>query len=171
MNGQLDRKLPFSLEAEQSVLGAILIDPQAIDIVAGIISVDDFYLEEHKSIFSAMQKLSLQSRDIDPVVLMEALVQEGVYDIEQSKKYIRTIAEIVPSSSNIKDYAKIVKDKSTLRKLITACDEINTEAYEEASPVRTIIDSAEQKIFDISNNNDTKELRHISDILHNVYLP
>jgi replicative DNA helicase len=75
----------------------------------------------------------------------------------------------VPSAANVKDYAKIVKDKSKLRKLITVCDDINKEAYEESSPVKTIIDSAEQKIFDISNNNDTKELRHISDILQTVY--
>ena len=65
MSGQTERKLPFSLEAEQSVLGSILIDPQALDVVAGIISVDDFYLEEHKSIYSCMQGMYIRSKNID----------------------------------------------------------------------------------------------------------
>ena len=72
------RKLPFSLEAEQSVLGSILIDPEKIGDVATVVSTDDFYLEEHREIFSAMQKLFLQSKDIDPVMLSEELVKEGV---------------------------------------------------------------------------------------------
>ena len=103
MNNQLDRKLPFSLEAEQSVLGAILIDPQAIDVVAGIISADDFYLEEHRSIYSCMQGMYIRSKNIDPVTLIEELVHQGVYDEAGGREYVRLIAETVPTASNIKD--------------------------------------------------------------------
>ena len=163
------RKLPFSLEAEQAVLGSVLIDPEKITDVATMISSEDFYLEEHKSIFSAMQKLSLQSRDIDPVVLMDALVQEGVYDIEQSKKYIRTIAEIVPSSSNIKDYAKIVKDKSLLRQLINVCGEITDTAYAEQDAAERIVDSAEAKIFSIAQTKESHDFAHIRDVIIETY--
>ncbi len=163
------RKLPFSLEAEQAVLGSVLIDPEKITDVATMISSEDFYLEEHKSIFSAMQKLSLQSREIDPVVLMDCLVQEGVYDIEQSKKYIRTIAEIVPSSSNIKDYAKIVKDKSLLRQLIGVCGEITDTAFAEQDAAERIVDSAEAKIFAIAQTKESHDFAHIRDVIIETY--
>ena len=105
-----------------------------------------------------------ESKTIDIVTLVNTLVELGDRDEAGGVQYITLIAESVPSAANAKDYAKIVKDKSTLRRLIAICEEINNEAYDEASPVRTIIDSAEQKIFDIANNNETKELRHIRDV-------
>ena len=169
VGNEIARKLPFSLEAEQAVLGSILIDPERISDVATMISSEDFYLEEHRSIFSAMQKLSLQSRDIDPVVLMDALVQEGVYDIEQSKKYIRTIAEIVPSSLNVKDYAKIVKDKSLLRQLINVCGEITDTAFAEQDDAERIVDSAEAKIFAIAQTKESRDFAHIRDVILSTY--
>ena len=159
------RKFPFSLEAEQSVLGSILVDPQKISEIAAQISVEDFYLEEHREIFSAMQKLFLQSKEIDPVLLMDALVQEGVYDLTESKSYIRTIAEIVPSSENIKDYAEIVRNKALLRKLIAVCGEITEDAYAEQDDAVNIINGAESKVFDIAQNKEQKDFEHIRDVL------
>jgi len=163
------RKMPFSLEAEQSLLGSILIDPEKINDISSIVTSMDFYLDEHQAIFSAMQKLAMQSRDIDPVILMDMLVQEDVYDIEQSKKYIRTIAEIVPSSSNIKDYAKIVKDKSLLRQLIDTCSEITDTAYAEQDEVEKIVDSAEAKIFALAQTKESRDFVKISDVLMETY--
>ncbi len=165
----LVKQMPISIEAEQAFLGSIIRKPEAFDAVGGMLTVDDFYLEEHKNIYLSLIKMYTESRTIDPVTLANALVESGIKDQTGGIQYIALLAESVPSAANIKDYAKIVKDKSTLRRLITACEDINREAYDEASPVRSIIDSAEQKIFDISNNNDTKELRHISDILQSVY--
>ena len=163
------RKLPFSLEAEQSVLGSILVDPQKISEIATLISVEDFYLEEHREIFSAMQKLFLQSKEIDVILLMDALVQEGVYDLEQSKSYIRTIAEIVPSSENIKDYANIVRNKALLRKLIDVSGEITEDAYAEQDDAARIIDSAESKIFAIAQTKEQKDFAHIRDVIIETY--
>ena len=159
----------MSIEAEQALLGSILIKPDCFDQIGGMISSDDFYLEEHKHIYSALLRMYSQSKMIDTVTLVNALVEQGDRDEAGGIQYITLIAESVPSAANVKDYAKIVKDKATLRRLINICDEINRDAYDEASPVRTIIDSAEQKIFDISNNSDVKEFRHIRDILQNVY--
>ena len=161
--------MPVSIEAEQALLGSILIKPDCFDQIGGMISSDDFYLEEHKHIYSALLSMYSQSKMIDTVTLVNALVEQGDRDEAGGIQYITLIAESVPSAANVKDYARIVKDKATLRRLIGICDEINRDAYEEASPVRTIIDSAEQKIFDISNNSDVKEFRHIRDILQNVY--
>ncbi|MBQ9070256.1 MAG: replicative DNA helicase [Clostridia bacterium] len=163
------KQMPVSIEAEQAFLGSVIRKPDSFDAVGGMLTAEDFYLEEHKHIYLSLTKMYTESRTIDPVTLANALVESGIKDQTGGIQYIALLADSVPSAANIKDYAKIVKDKSTLRKLINACDEINKEAYEESAPVRTIIDVAEQKIFDISNNNDTKELRHISDILHNVY--
>ncbi len=161
--------MPVSIEAEQALLGSILIKPESFDQVGGMIDADDFYLEEHKHIYSALLKMYAQSKMIDTVTLVNALVEQGDRDEAGGIQYITLIAESVPSAANVKDYARIVKDKSMLRRLINICDEINRDAYEESSPVRTIIDSAEQKIFDIANNSDVKEFRHIRDILQNVY--
>ena len=167
-NSSLIRQVPVSIEAEQALLGSIIVSPDAFDLIGGIISAEDFYVAEHKHIYSALLKMYAQNKTIDVVTLVNALVELGDRDEAGGVQYITLLAESVPSTANVKDYARIVKDKATLRKLISVCDEINEDAYNE-SDVRTVIDSAEQKIFDISHNNDTKEFRHIRDVLHNVY--
>ena len=169
MDNNIIKQMPVSIEAEQALLGSIILKPESFDNIGGMIDSDDFYLEEHKNIFSALLKMYTQSKTIDTVTLINAMVESGSRDRDGSVQYISLIANSVPSVANIKDYARIVKEKSILRRLITVCDDISTEAYEEGSPVRTIVDSAEQRIFDISHNNETKEFRHISDILGNVY--
>ena len=168
MDTSLMKQMPVSVEAEQALLGSIIVSPDAFDKVGGIISAEDFYVEEHKHIYSALLKMYAQNKTIDVVTLVNALVEMGDRDEAGGIQYITLLAESVPSAANVKDYAKIVKDKSILRKLIRVCDEINEDAYSEAD-VRTIVDSAEQKIFDISHNNDSKEFRHIRDVLQNVY--
>lgn len=162
------RQMPVSIEAEQALLGSIIVSPDAFDKVGGIISAEDFYVEEHKHIYNALLKMYAKSKTIDVVTLVNALVENGDRDEAGGIQYISLIAESVPSAANVKDYAKIVKDKSILRRMINVCDEIKEDAYSE-SDVRTIVDSAEQKIFDIAHNNDSKEFRHIRDVLQNVY--
>ena len=164
----LIRQMPVSVEAEQALLGSIIVSPEAFDKIGGMISTEDFYVAEHQHIYSALIKMYAQSKTIDVVTLVNALVELGDRDEAGGIQYITLLAESVPSAANVKDYAKIVKDKSILRKLISVCDEINEDAYSE-NDVRTVIDSAEQKIFDISHDNATKEFRHIGDILQNVY--
>lgn len=164
----LIKQVPVSVEAEQALLGSIIVSPEAFDKIGGFISAEDFYVAEHQHIYSALIKMYSQNKTIDVVTLVNALVEMGDRDEAGGVQYITLLAEAVPSAANVKDYARIVKDKSTLRKLIRVCDEINEDAYSE-NDVRTVIDSAEQKIFDISHNNDSKEFRHIRDVLHNVY--
>ena len=168
-NDLITRKLPFSLEAEQSVLGSILIDPEKFGEISSIIDYEDFYLTEHQEIYTAMQKLFLQSKEIDPVILMDALVKEGVYDIEQAKNYIRVIAEVVPSAENIKDYAQIVKNKSLLRKLIEVCGKITDDAFAEAEDASFIVDSAESRIFEIAQNKQQNDFTHIRTVIIETY--
>lgn len=167
-NSNLIRQMPVSIEAEQALLGSIIVNPEAFDKIGGMINTEDFYLEEHKHIFAALLSMYAKNKTIDVVTLVNALVENGDRDEAGGVQYITLIAESVPSAANVKDYARIVKDKSTLRRLINVCDEINNDAYSE-NDVRTVVDSAEQKIFDISHNNETKEFRHIRDVLRNVY--
>ena len=169
MNDEIIRKLPFSLIAEQSLLGAIMIDPESIREVADLIVSDDFYIEEHKQIYLAMHEMFLTDNDIDLVTLVDTLVRKGIYDKSGGEDYIHTIGEVVPGSHNIKDYARIVKEKSILRQLIAACGDISETAYSEQEEVTHIIDNAQNRIFSIAQGRDTRGFRHIRDVLGEVY--
>ena len=163
------RSLPCALEAEQSVLGAILIDPNCFSDLTDIIRREDFYLEEHGEIFDAMYDLFAKNREIDLVTLIDTLVSRGVYNEEESKKYIKIIAETVPSASNVLDYAQIVKDKSLLRSLIAASDEIRDMAFSAQGDVKDIIDSAEQKVFSIAQGSEVRGFVHIREAISRTY--
>lgn len=165
-NDILGKKLPFSLEAEQSVIGSVLIDPECFDNITEIIKSTDFYLPEHEQIFFAMHGMYAKSKTIDIVTLVDELVKEGVYqNLDTLNSYIKTIIQTVPSAANVVDYANIVRDKSILRQLIEACGSITDDAYSEQNEVKYVLDSAEQKIFDIASGNETKGFTHIRDVL------
>lgn len=165
----IQRRLPFSMPAEQSLLGAVLIDPASLNEVAALLKGEDFYLEEHKQIYLAMQELFLANREIDVVTLIDMLVTRGVYDKAGGEDYIRTLSEAVPDALNIKDYARIVKEKSILRQLIAASGEISESAYSEQESVTSILDHAENLIFKIAQGRDTQNFRHIREVLQDVY--
>ncbi len=169
MQNELMKRLPFSMPAEQSLLGAILIDPVSITQVADLLNSEDFYLEEHKQIYLAMQELFMANSEIDVVTLIDMLVTKGIYNKSGGEDYIRTLTDAVPDALNIKDYARIVKEKSVLRQLIAACSEISEAAYSEQESVVDIIDHAENLIFNIAQGRDTKGFRHIKDVLGDVY--
>lgn len=110
---ETQRQLPVSIEAEQSVLGSILIDPDSLNQVADILTAESFSTEDHREIWLAIKELYLHDKNIDVVTLIDMLVKRGVYkNDEQGRTYIKVLAEIVPTSANIKDYAAIVRDKS-----------------------------------------------------------
>ena len=169
MNEELNRKLPFSLIAEQSLLGSILIDPASINEVADIVKAEDFYITEHKQIYLAATELFMTNREIDVVTLIDMLVHKGIYNKSGGEDYIRTLSEVVPTALNVKDYAKIVKEKSALRQLIEVCGEINETAFSEQESAAGIIELAESKIFAIAQGRDTKNFKHIRDVLGVVY--
>ena len=165
----MQKNLPCALEAEQSVLGSILIDPNCFADLTEIIHADDFYLDEHGEIFYAMQDLFAKSREIDLVTLIDTLVSRGIYNEEESKKYIKVIAETVPSAANVLDYAKIVREKSLLRSLIGAADEIRETAFSAQGDVKDIIDSAEAKVFSIAQGSESKGFVHIREAISRTY--
>ncbi len=165
----LMKQLPVSIEAEQAVLGAIITEPECLNTVGAMLKAEDFYLEDHKLIYSKLLEMFLGNRTIDLVTVIDALAEHRGTDSDNATSYLTLLVESVPALANVKEYAKIVSEKAVLRSLIRACDDISSDAYEESAPVRTILDSAQQKIYDIANGNETKEFRHIRDILQNVY--
>ena len=169
MNDELQRKLPFSLIAEQSLLGSILVDPEALNEVAEIISPNDFYLTEHTQIYTAMHELFLINKEIDVVTLIDMLVTKGIYSKSGGEDYIRSLYQAVSNALNVKDYAQIVKNKSLLRRLIESCSEISDKAYSEEGSTEELVDYAESLIFDIAQGRDTKSFRHIREVIGEVY--
>ena len=169
MEDQFTKKLPFSLIAEQSLLGAILVDPDALNDIADMVASTDFYLTEHAQIFTAMHELFLANKEIDIVTLIDMLVTKGIYSKSGGQDYIKTLCQAVPNALNVKDYANIVKQKSLLRQLIEVCSDISDTAYSEEGAANEIIDYAESRIFDIAQGRDTKNFRHIREVIGEVY--
>jgi replicative DNA helicase len=161
--------LPYSLEAEQSVLGSILLDPASMTLALDYVKAQYFYLPQHKEIFSAMLRMFSTSEAIDFVTLLDDLKTNGVYDDAGGKAYLLQLAQMVPSTANIVAYSKIVQDKFYLRSLINASKEIITAASEETDEARVIMDAAEQKIYDIRQEKSADGLKHIKEIIIETY--
>ena len=166
---ELSKKLPFSLIAEQSLLGSVLVDPESFNDITEIISPSDFYLSEHSQIYTAMHELFIINKEIDVVTLIDMLVSKGIYSKSGGEDYIRSLYQAVPNALNVKDYATIVKQKSLLRTLIETCSDISDKAYSEEGKADELVEYAESKIFDIVGGKDTKSFRHIRDVIGSVY--
>jgi replicative DNA helicase len=166
---ELDRRMPFSIEAEQSVLGSILIDPSCMDKVAAVITRDDFYLTEHKEIFTAMIRMYRKSKNIDVVLLLDELVVSGTYDETGGTEYIRLIADVVPTAANVIDYAKIVKNKAVVRRVLEVGESITQAAYNSDGDAQALIEQAEGLVYGLSETRQEKGFVHIKDALFNVY--
>ena len=141
---------PHSIEAESSVLGGLLLDNLAWDGVSDLLHDGDFYRYEHRLVFAAMSSLINASRPADVITVFEHLQSLGKAEEIGGLGYLNSLAQYVPSASNIRRYAEIVRERSVLRKLVTASDEISTSAFNpKGRPVANILDEAEQKIFNI----------------------
>ena len=141
---------PHSIEAESSVLGGLLLDNSAWDRVGDLLKDADFYRYEHRLVFEAMAALINASKPADVITVFEHLQSLGKADEVGGLGYLNSLAQYVPSASNIRRYAEIVRERSILRKLVTASDEIATNAFNpKGRPVAAILDESEQKIFNI----------------------
>ena len=139
-----DRVPPQNIEAEQAVLGAMMIKKEAIIEAQEILQPEDFYREAHRRVYDAMLKLAENDEAVDLVTLTEQLRKDGELEKIGGIPFITTIANIVPTAANVTYHAKIVKEKAELRRLIDAATEIAGAAYEDSQPVENIMDAAEQ---------------------------
>jgi len=141
---------PHSIEGESSVLGGLLLDNAAWDRVGDILMDEDFYRYEHRLIYAAIGTLVNASKPADVITVFEHMQNQGKAEEIGGLAYLNSLAQYVPSASNIRRYAEIVRDRSTLRKLVSASDEIATNAFNpKGRPVADIVDESEQKIFKI----------------------
>jgi replicative DNA helicase len=141
---------PQNLEAESSVLGGILLENDAVNIVLELLRPEDFYRESHRKVFRAMIELTDRSEPVDLITLSEYLKSRGELDAVGGSAYLASLADFVPTAANIAYYARIVREKSILRSLIRTATDIATRGYEEQGNVEEFLDTAEKVIFDIS---------------------
>ncbi len=146
----LRRVPPQNIEAEQSVLGAVLLENEAINQALEILTADDFYRETHREIFRAMMDLSDHNQPVDAITLTDALRTKGVLEQIGGPAYIAELADTVPTAANVSHYARIVREKAVLRSLATIATDIASSAYEANADVDEFLDTAEHRIFEIS---------------------
>jgi replicative DNA helicase len=147
-----DRTLPHNLEAEKCVLGAILIDNPSFNHAAEVIDAQDFFRDAHRRIFEKMIGLSERSQPIDPVTLKDELNRSGELDEVGGPAYVASLTDGVPRSANVEYYAKIVKEKSTLRRLIQSANDILIRSYDAEEDADNLLDEAERSIFQIAEH-------------------
>jgi len=147
----LQKLPPQNLEAEQAILGAILLDNTALNKVLEILQPDDLYRESHRKIFRCILDLSDQNEAIDAITLTDVLRRKGSLEQIGGAGYLSDLLNCTPTAANVRHHAKIVREKALLRSLISIATEIVTEGYEELNPVDDLLDRAEHKIFAISD--------------------
>jgi len=165
----LEKVPPQSLEAEQSLLGALLIDKDAIIKIADIINGDDFYKSSHQLIFDAMKTLYEKREPIDLVSLSNILKDRGQLEIAGGRGYLTSLANIVLTSGHVVSYAQIVQKKATLRRLLKAAGDIAEMGYRETEEVNNLLDKAEQALFSVSQKYLKRTFVSITDVLTETF--
>lgn len=169
MPSNLERVPPQNLEAEQSLLGALLLDKDAILKVADRIGPHDFYADNHRLIYEAVQDLYRRHEPIDLLSLSNLLSERNELERIGGRTYLVHLSNAVPTASHVVHYANIVTKKATLRRLLKAASEISALGYEEADDVETVLDSAEQKLFGVSQQFLKAAFTPIKDILADAF--
>jgi replicative DNA helicase len=164
----LNRQPPQSLEAEQAVLGSILIDSRCVADVVGILRPEDFFLKQNREIYETVYTMFNFSQTIDPVTVLDKMKELGLYK-DNSRDYILQLMEITPTAANVVRYANIVREKSMLRGLAQAASDITEMVHEEVGTPSEMLEGAEKKIYALRKGERTDSLEHIGTILHKVF--
>lgn len=164
----LKRILPHSIEAEQSVVGAMLMDREAITVAAEIVSAEDFYSKQCGTLFEAMTELNDEGKPVDMVTLQDRLKEKDVPPEVSSLEFIRDLITAVPTSANIKYYANIVSEKAVLRRLIKLNEEIANTCYVGRESLEAILEDTEKRVFDLVQRRNTGEFVPIRQIVMNA---
>lgn len=158
--------LPYSIEAEQAVLGAIIIDPDSLNLVATQLKEEYFYLKEHREIYKTLRSmLEFGGKAIDFISLLEQLKRNGVYDEAGGKSYLTQLAKVVPTSKNIATYTDIIRERYYARSLLQAAETIIKDVNENLLDTNLLLDHAEQTIYDIRQGRDISGLVHIGKVI------
>lgn len=161
----LRRIMPNDYEAEQSVIGAMIMNRNAVDIASELLREEDFYNRQLGTLFTAICELGAVGSAVDPVTLQNRLREKNVPPELTSLEYIRKLVEAVPTSANVKHYAQIVADKATLRRLIRASEETADLCFQGEKPLSEILEDTEQRIFRVTQTGASRELVPIRQIV------
>ena len=170
MEDSVMRSLPQSIEAEQSVIGSMIIDKSAIAQVAERLEENDFYRDGHKIIFKAIFEMFKNDTAVDLLTLLEYLKSNDLLERAGGVTYITEVSSSVPTTANLSSYIKIVEEKSTLRKLIKASTAIIEDSYNKQGEVSSVLDSAEKKIFDIAEKRSSSDFEPLNVVLERGFL-
>lgn len=160
-------RLPYSVEAEQAVLGSVIIDPQCLNEIAVQMKTEYFYIPQHREIYSAMSAMYELSQTIDFVSLLEKLKSDGVYDEAGGKAYLTQLVQTVPSAANVLTYVAIIRERYYARALMTAAQDIIKDINENEMDSGRLLDNAEQRIFEIRQGREISGLTHIKSVIEN----
>ena len=164
----LARQVPQSLEAEQAVLGSILIDSRCITDVVGLVKPEDFYLQQNREIFETIYTMFNYSQTIDPVTVLDKMKELGHYQ-DNSRDYILQLMEITPTAANVVRYANIVREKAMLRGLGQAASDISDMVADGTGTAGEMLEAAEKKIYALRKGETGDSLEHIGTVLHKVF--
>ena len=160
---------PNSLEAERAVLGGVLLENQAMDVVLEILSATDFYSEANSQIFEAMVGLFQRHQPVDQVTLREALVHAGKLSAVGGDDYLLSLTNTIPTVANIEAHARIVRDKAIVRRLIGACHEIAAQGYGEYGGVEQFLDEAESSVFAVAKQRSRSPYEHVKEVVMRAF--
>ncbi|MFB7159083.1 replicative DNA helicase [Lysinibacillus sp. NPDC056232] len=161
----MDRVPPHNREAEQSVIGAIFLDPQSLITASEILLADDFYHNAHKQIFETMLRLSDQGKAIDVVTVTEELSAKKEIEDVGGLSYLLELANAVPTAANVAHYAKIVEEKALLRRLIRVATKIVEDGYTREDEVEALLGEAEKKMMEVASRKNAGDFKHVKDVL------
>ncbi len=170
MDGMYEQnQMPHNNEAEQSVLGAIIIDPQLMGETQGVLLPESFYRGAHQHIFRAMMHLFEENSEIDVVTLMDQLTSEGTLSEAGGPQYLAELASNVPTTRNIEYYREIVYKLAAKRNLIRVADQIAKDGYDSELDLDDILSDAERKILELASTRESEGFKDIRDVLGQVY--
>ena len=159
-----EQKVPYSIEAEQAVLGAILLDPEKIAVAAQKLKSDSFYFQKHREIFETMTEMFNLSVPIEGVLLLEKLREKGYFEDETDKEYLLRLAESSSLINDINYYVNIISDKASLRRIIDVCGEVSSLCYE-GDDVKSVLDIAERSFYEITNGRQNTALHKLETVV------
>ena len=168
MDELLSRQTPHSVEAEQAVIGAALFDPTCVASVIELLRPDDFYVDANRAIFDTISSMFAAGQKIDPVTILDEMKVLGYKD-KADRNYFIQLMDVTPTSANVGEYARIVREKRMLRDLQQICNEIFDMTRNEQESAGTIAELAEQKIYAIRQGREISGLRHIKAVIKDVY--
>ncbi len=163
------KQLPHSVEAEQAVLGSMLIDPRCVSEVIDKLRTDDFYIRQNKEIYETIYTMFNYSLTIDPVTVLDNMRQNGYYDENQSRGYILQLMDTTPTAANVGEYIEIIKDKTLLRRVAETAGDLTAMIQEGTGTGQDILEVAEQRIYAIRQGRAARGLIPISDVIIDVY--